>query len=74
MRASRNLGDVDEDDQEFLETLKPWNATDLKRRQIRRLAKLARLVAPIGHDDLDWVEEEDPELEAVYFTAPKRAA
>jgi hypothetical protein len=62
--------DLDEDAQDFLETLNRWKAADLKRRQIRRLASLARMFAAIGRDDLDYVEEEDPTLEVVVFTGP----
>ena len=65
--AYRFRYDLDEDGQEFLETLNRWKATDLKRRQIRWLARLARMFADIGRDDLDYVEEEDPTLEAVDF-------
>jgi hypothetical protein len=62
--------DLDEDAQEFVDTLYRWKATDLKRRQIKRLAGIARLFAPVGRDDLDYVEEEDPMLEVVWFTSP----
>ena len=34
--------DLNEDDQAFLEKLHGWNATELKVRQIRRLARLCR--------------------------------
>lgn len=54
--------DLDEDAEEFLETLTRWKATDLKRRQMRRLAGIARQFVRIGYDDLDYVEEEQ-ELE-----------
>jgi hypothetical protein len=60
--------DLDEDGQEFVEKLDRWKATDLKRRQIRWLASLARMFAPIGRDDLDYVEEEDPTLEVLDLT------
>ncbi|MEJ0078644.1 MAG: hypothetical protein WDO17_25015 [Alphaproteobacteria bacterium] len=58
--------DLDEDAQEFLETLHRWKATELKRRQIRRLAAIARNFANVGRDDLDRVEaeQEDPALDA----------
>jgi hypothetical protein len=59
--------DLDEDAQEFLETVARWKATDLKRRQIRRLAGLARLFATIGQDELDCVEEENTSPEIVPF-------
>jgi hypothetical protein len=49
--------DLDEDAEEFLEVLTRWKATDLKRRQIRRLARIARQFVRIGYDDLDYVEE-----------------
>jgi hypothetical protein len=62
--------DLDEDAQAFVETLHRWKATDLKRRQIKRLAGIARLFVPIGRDDLDYVEEEDPVSEVVEFTGP----
>ena len=63
--------DLDEDAEEFLEKLKRWNASDLKRRQIRWLAGIARQFGPIGRDDLDRVEEEqeDAALEQVVFAA-----
>jgi hypothetical protein len=60
--------DLDEDAQEFLETVKRWNATALKRRQIRRLAGLARIFADVGRDELDQPEPENSALEIVYFT------
>jgi hypothetical protein len=47
-------------------------AIDLKCRQMRWLAGLVRMFAPIGRDDLDYVEEEDPTLEVVDFTGPIR--
>ena len=50
--------DLDEDSEEFLETLTRWKATDLKRRQIRRLASIARQFVQIGYDDLDYQAEE----------------
>lgn len=50
--------DLDDNSEEFLEILTRWKATDLKRRQIRRLAKIARQFVRIGYDDLDYVEEE----------------
>ena len=50
--------DLDEDSEEFLKILTRWKATDLKRRQIRRLAGIARQFVPIGYDDLDYVGEE----------------
>jgi hypothetical protein len=53
--------DLDEDGEEFLETLTRWKATDLKRRQIRRLSRIARQFVRIGYDDLDV--EEEPEVE-----------
>jgi hypothetical protein len=34
--------DFDEDDEKFLEKLHRWGATDLKLRQVRRLARLCR--------------------------------
>jgi hypothetical protein len=50
--------DLDEDAEEFLETLTRWKAADLKRRQIRRLAGIARQFVRVGYDDLDYIEEE----------------
>jgi hypothetical protein len=50
--------DLDEDAEEFLETLTGWKASDLKRRQIRRLAGIARQFVRIGYDELDYVEDE----------------
>jgi hypothetical protein len=55
--------DLDEDSEEFLETLTRWKATDLKRRQIRRLAGIASQFVQIGYDDLNYVAEEQ-EVEA----------
>jgi hypothetical protein len=43
--------DVDEDAQEFVETVRGWGATDLKLRQIRRLAAIARTFELIGKDE-----------------------
>jgi hypothetical protein len=68
--AYRFRYDLDEDAQEFLEKLDRWKAIDLKCRQIRWLAGLARMFEPIGRDDLDYVEEEDPTSEAVDLTRP----
>ena len=45
--------DLDEDEQEFVEKLHAWGATDLKRRQIQRLAGICRLFERIGRDTLD---------------------
>jgi glycyl-tRNA synthetase (class II) len=68
--AYRFRYDLDEDAQEFLEKLDRWKAIDLKRRQIRWLAGLARMFEPIGRDDLDYVEEEAPTSEAADLTGP----
>ena len=65
LREASQIVFQDEDAQKFLETLNRWKANDLKRRQIRWLAGLARMFAAIGRDDLDYVEEEDPTLEVV---------
>jgi len=50
--------DLDEDAEEFLDRLTRWKATDLKRRQIRRLAGIARQFVRVGYDELDYVAEE----------------
>jgi len=42
--------DLDEDGQEFVEKLHAWRATDLKRRQIKRLAGICHGVARQGSD------------------------
>jgi hypothetical protein len=63
--AYRFRFDLDEDGQEFLETLHRWRAVDLKRRQLKRLAGIARMFAPVGYDDFHRVEEDDPALEIV---------
>jgi len=44
--------DCDEDDEAFLEQLHDWRATDLKVRQISRLASLYRLTDPLQRDDM----------------------
>jgi hypothetical protein len=43
--------DFDEDDEAFLEQVHAWRATDLKLRQISRLANLCRLVEPLERDE-----------------------
>ena len=45
--------DLDEDGQEFVEKLHAWSATDLKRRQIKRLAGICRCFERVGRDTLD---------------------
>ncbi len=45
--------DLDEDGQEFVEKLRAWRATDLKRRQIKRLAGICRRFEKVGRDTLD---------------------
>ena len=49
---SRRL-DLDFEDQEWVETLFGWDATDLKLRQISRLAGICRIYEPIGRDPLN---------------------
>jgi hypothetical protein len=44
--------DLDEDGQEFVEQLHAWSATDLKRRQIKRLAGICRRFERVGRDTL----------------------
>jgi hypothetical protein len=61
--------DLDEDSQEFLETLARWKATDLKRRQIRRLAGIARQYFRVGYDDLEYVEQEKEQEKEMEFAA-----
>ena len=55
--------DLDEDGQEFLETILRWKATDLKLRQIRRLAGIARMFATIERDDLDDLPEDNQQMD-----------
>jgi hypothetical protein len=43
--------DFDEDDEAFLEQVHAWGATDLKLRQVSRLASLCRLVEPLERDE-----------------------
>jgi hypothetical protein len=45
--------DLDEDGQELIEKLHVWRATDLKRRQIKRLAGICRRFEKVGRDTLD---------------------
>jgi hypothetical protein len=45
--------DLDEDGQEFVEQLHAWGATDLKRRQIKRLAGICRRFESVGYDTLE---------------------
>jgi hypothetical protein len=51
--------DFDEDDETFLEQVHAWRATDLKLRQISRLANLCRLIEPLERDEApvfnDWI-------------------
>jgi hypothetical protein len=42
----------DDEDQDWVETLFGWGATDLKMRQISRLANMCRMYEPIGRDAL----------------------
>src|ERR1700722_3110488 len=42
----------DDEDQEWVETLFGWAATELKMRQISRLANICRMYEPIGRDEL----------------------
>ena len=44
--------DLDEDDEAFLEELYNWRATDLKVRQINRLASLCRLTEILPRDEI----------------------
>ncbi len=44
--------DLDEDDETFLEQLDDWRATDLKVRQINRLASLCRLTEFLPRDEI----------------------
>ena len=50
--------ELDEGGQEFIEGIFRWSPTDLKRRQIRRLARICRLFATIEYDDL---ADDDPQ-------------
>jgi hypothetical protein len=45
--------DLDETDQEFVETLHHWQATDLKLRQMRRLVRICRMFEIIERGELD---------------------
>jgi hypothetical protein len=49
---SRRHDLYDDEDQEWVETLFGWGATDLKMRQISRLANICRMYEPIGRDAL----------------------
>lgn len=49
--AYPNRKDSDEDDEEFLEKLYRWRATNLKVRQISRLASLCRLTEALPRDE-----------------------
>jgi hypothetical protein len=42
--------DLGEDDQEYIEKLRRWGATDLKIRQVRRLASICRCFAGLQLD------------------------
>lgn len=42
--------DLGEDDQEYIEKLRRWGATDLKMRQVRRLASICRCFAGLQLD------------------------
>jgi hypothetical protein len=44
--------DLDDEDEQWVETLRGWRATDLKIRQISRLAGICRMYEPIGRDAL----------------------
>jgi hypothetical protein len=51
--------DLNEEEQEFVEQLRAWGATELKRRQIQALAAICRRCENIGRDPLaDHVEQE----------------
>jgi hypothetical protein len=57
--AYRYRCDLDEDGQDFVEKLRRWAATELKRRQIQRLAAICRRSENIGRDALkDYVGNE----------------
>ena len=43
---------MDEDDEAFLEQLRNWRVTDLKVRQISRLARLCRLTEFLPRDQI----------------------
>ena len=51
--ACRRPLDLDYEDQEWVKILAGWRATDLKLRQISRLAGICRLFEPIGRDALN---------------------
>ena len=42
--------DVAEEDQEFLEKIHAWGATELKIRQVRRLVQLCRMFEKLDAD------------------------
>ena len=44
--------DLDEDDEPYLEKLYKWRATDLKVRQISRLASICRLTEALQRDEI----------------------
>jgi hypothetical protein len=51
--------DLNEEEQEFVEQVHAWRATELKRRQIQALAAICRRGEDIGRDPLkDHVERE----------------
>jgi hypothetical protein len=69
--------DLDEDGEEFLEQIYRWRATDLKVRQISRLASLCCLTEALPHDKTvaDVMratrgDDTDPFGKEVYETSP----
>jgi hypothetical protein len=69
--------DLDEDDEEFLKKIHRWRATDLKVRQISRLASLCRLTEALPRDETvaDVMratrgDDTDPFGKEVYETRP----
>lgn len=56
-RAYRYRSDLDEDAQEFIETLERWKAVELKRRQLLRLIRICRNSESIPWDTLDEQSE-----------------
>ena len=49
--AYPHRAEFDEDDEEFLEQLHEWRVTDLKLRQVRRLAGICRVFMQLEYDD-----------------------
>jgi hypothetical protein len=64
--AWRDRYDVDEEAQEFIETIRRRNANELKLRQIRRLAGIARIFECVGRDQALDVAGRSPGRDNVF--------